>query len=116
MKTIFTTILFFVLSFSFLAAQDQKGAIIFEDIDAQQNATLYLDISSYPPDAVGALKDKLLAYPEKVLHIKFVNKQSIMMLTYNGKMLKEDLIKAFEQTGINYRKPIQSSVSNNGTE
>ena len=82
MKTTFTAVIFLCLSLcTFLSAQDKKAALIFDDLEAYESTTIRVDISSYHFNAVGTLKDKLLAYPEKVVDIKFDNKQSEMILT-----------------------------------
>ena len=117
MKTTFTAVIFLCLSLcTFLSAQDKKAALIFDDLEAYESTTIRVHISSYHFNAVGTLKDKLLAYPEKVVDIKFDNKQSEMILTYNGRMLKEDLVRAFQESGIAYRQKSPSTFSTNKQE
>ena len=117
MKTIFAAVIFFCISLStFLSAQDKKAVLIFDDIEAHESTTIRVDISSYHFNTIGTLKDKLLAYPEKVLDIKFDDKKSEMILSYNGSMLKEDLIRAFQESGIAYRPKSPSTFSTNEQE
>lgn len=110
----FTLILFISILLQNTAfCQQKKDASIFEIVQPSESKTVQVDIASYHHSSVGALKDKLLAYPEKITDIKFNTKQTVLYITYNGNMLKEDFIRAFVEAGIDHRKPTNSTASNN---
>ncbi len=105
-----TSLLVILFLFSFASyAQDAKGEIIFKELLPTEKTTISVNINGYDMDKVGALKDELLAYEEKVANVKINDKQTQMFITYSGTMLQEDLIRAFNNQGIAYRTPPSST-------
>ena len=115
MGTIFTLILPLILFSTNLLAQEAKGKSIFHDIAIHETTTVRVNITSYSMEIAGVLKDKLLAYPEKVEGVKFNTKQTALLITYSGNMLREDLIRAFEESGVSHRLS-DAEISNNTSE
>ncbi len=116
MRTFFTIISLLIFNFHSINAQDAKGKSIFNEISIQENTTVLVNISSYNMELAGKLKDKLLAYPEKVTEVKFNTKQTALLITYNGNMLREDFIRAFEESGISHRIDDNTPSSINTSE
>jgi len=106
-------VIFFLCSLTSFAQEDNaKGKIIFKNLSPTESTTISVDIRKYSENAVGLLKDNLLAYEEKVIEVKYNEKQTHLVFSYNGHMLKEDLIRAFEKNGISYRIPVATASTN----
>jgi hypothetical protein len=116
MRTIFTIISLLIFNFQSIYAQDAKGKSIFNQISTQETTTVIVNIASYNMEIAGTLKDKLLAYPEKVTEVKFNTKQTALLITYNGNMLREDFIRAFEESGISHRVEDNTTSINSSFE
>jgi hypothetical protein len=91
-------------------AQSTWEKTIFELAAPSELKTLEIRLGTYTSNQIGALKDELLQYDEKVLSVVIKGDADFMLLTYNHKMLLEDLISAFENNGFTYLITSKNSV------
>lgn len=111
-RTFSTTVMLCALSF-YGAAQADYSKTIFTPIELTETTSLEVNLDGYSMDQVGEFKDLLLSYDEKVISVVFVEKTNTLVVTYNGHMLLEDLIDAFEKNGINYLKEPKQELHTN---
>ncbi|MFT5777670.1 MAG: hypothetical protein ACI837_000618 [Crocinitomicaceae bacterium] len=83
-------------------AQTTWNKTIFELATPSEITTLEIQLGSHTANQIGALKDELIQYDEKVLSVQIKGNADFMLLTYNDKMLLEDLISAFKNNGFAY--------------
>ena len=83
-------------------SQTEVHKTIFKSVELNQLAIVTLNVREYDISNVGALKDDLLAFEEKVISVTWNEEANSISFTYNGHMLLEDLIQVFEANSINY--------------
>lgn len=83
-------------------SQTEIDKTIFKIVELNQIETVILNVRQYDVNAIGALKDGLLAFDEKVLSVTINEELNLFSFTYNDKMLLEDLVQVFEKHSINY--------------
>lgn len=102
MKLILLLALISIFFHSNVSAQTTWDKTIFELATPSELTTLKINIGSHTANQVGALKDELIQFEEKVLSVKIKGDADFILLIYNDKMLLEDLISAFEKNGFAY--------------
>jgi len=93
------------------AAQENIKETIFEVPAPNQVVTVMTSIQNQPMNDVGALKDELLTYDEKVVDVSIDLKAKLLHVAYNEHMLLDDLRQAFERHNIPYLVAQQSAAS-----
>lgn len=100
-------LLFFILSyFLFLLPADLMAQLssTYVSISANETITISLDMNGHNESSVGLLKDLLLGYPEKVIHVQYNLKTNRLELTYNGHFSEQELRLSFREAGLPYPK------------
>ena len=101
-----TPLLFFILSLFILQSSDliAQQSSTYVSISTNETITISLDINGHNESSVGLLKDLLLGYPEKVIHVQYNLKTNRLELTYNGHFSEEELRLSFREAGLPYPK------------
>ena len=102
MKYLVITLLFFTTATS-MYAQKKVVPTIFTTVPVGQTKTLTINISDYDFANIKLFKGDLQFYQDKIIEISLDNSRTKLYITYNEFMLKEDLIKVFNQHHINYQ-------------
>ena len=93
------TILFFSLNgFS----QSKSDKTIFKDLAPGEVEKLALNVTNYDVTVITELSETLKRYGDKIYHVEFNTEKSILKFTYNEFMLKQDLIRVFDQYQVSY--------------
>lgn len=69
-----------------------------------KTVTIKLDVSEFPENNVGALKDELISYEEKIELVNLDEQTSYLVFVYNDKMDLEELVDLFEKHEINHTR------------
>lgn len=88
------------------ANKDNSAKSLFKRAQVGSTLTVLADVAAYDENTIGALKDELSKYNEKIVMIAIDEKNKIMKVTYTEHMLVEDLQKTFDKHGVTY-KPIR---------
>lgn len=88
------------------ANKDNSAKSLFKRAQVGSTLTVLADVAAYDENTIGALKDELSKYNEKIVMIAIDEKNKILKVTYNAEMLVEDLQKTFDKHGVTY-KPIR---------
>ena len=101
-----TPLLFFILSLFVLQSSDliAQQSSTYVSISTNETITISLDMNGHNESSVGLLKDLLLGYPEKVIHVQYNLKNNRLELTYNGHFSEEELRLSFREAGLPYPK------------
>lgn len=101
-----TPLLFFILSLFILQSSDliAQQSSTYVSISTNETITISLDMNGHNESSVGLLKDLLLGYPEKVIHVQYNLKTNRLELTYNGHFSEEELRLSFREAGLPYPK------------
>ncbi|HEY9083748.1 MAG TPA: hypothetical protein VIN73_10465 [Vicingaceae bacterium] len=86
--------------------KDNSAKSLFKRAQVGSMLTVLADVDAYDKNTIGALKDDLSKYNEKIVMIAIDEKNKILKVTYNAEMLVEDLQKTFDKHGVTY-KPIR---------
>lgn len=85
--------------------KDENAKSLFKRAEVGKTVTILTDVTAYDENTIGALKDDLSNYHEKIVMIDIDEKNKILKITYTEHMLVEDLQKTFTKHGVMY-KPI----------
>ena len=85
--------------------KDNNAKSLFKRAEVGKTITILADVATYDESTIGALKDDLSNYHEKIVMIAIDEKNKILKVTYTEHMLVEDLQKIFDKHGVTY-KPI----------
>lgn len=101
------------LSFPFLSfGQTGDQSTIFPSAQPGAEQKVTINVSNHSPNDVGALKDKLLGYQEKVLMVHYDESQNSLTIIYNEFMEVETLIGEFTKTGFkDVLNPVSKSLN-----
>ena len=110
MKLLFTVITT-VLFFQGLTAQTQTSErALFEQKLAKETtisqATVKINIETQELTAVGALKDKLLTYQEKITSVVLDEKEQELRFIHNGKLSDDQLNEILNSSGLDLQYTI----------
>jgi len=86
--------------------KDNSAKSLFKRAEVGKTITILADVAAYDESTIGALKDDLSNYHEKIVMIAIDEKSKILKVTYTEHMLVEDLQKTFDKHGVTY-KPIR---------
>lgn len=86
--------------------KDNSAKSLFKRAQVGSTLTVLADVAAYDENTIGALKDDLSNYHEKIVMIDIDEKSKILKITYTEHMLVEDLQKTFNKHGVTY-KPIR---------
>lgn len=86
--------------------KDNSGKSLFKRAQPGTTITVLADVTAYDENTIGALKDDLSNYHEKIVMIVIDEKNKILKINYTEHMLVEDLQKTFNKHGVTY-KPIR---------
>lgn len=87
--------------------KDNSAKSLFERAQAGSTLTILADVAIYDESTIGALKNDLSKYNEKIVMITIDEKNKTLKVTYTEQMLVEDLQKTFDKNGVVY-KPIRT--------
>ena len=79
---------------------------LFNRAEVGSMLTILTDVTAYDENTIGALKDDLSNYHEKIVMIAIDEKSKILKITYTEHMLVEDLQKIFNKHSVTY-KPVR---------
>ena len=82
--------------------KDNSAKSLFKRAQVGSMLTVLADVDAYDKNTIGALKDDLSKYNEKIVMIAIDEKNKILKVTYNAEMLVEDLQKTFDKHGVTY--------------
>lgn len=85
--------------------KDSNEKSLIKRAEVGETITILADVAAYDENTIGALKDDLSKYNEKIV-IAIDEKNKILKVTYNAEMLVEDLQKTFDKHGVTY-KPVR---------
>lgn len=86
--------------------KDNSAKSLFKRAEVGKTITILADVATYDESTIGALKDDLSNYHEKIVMIVIDEKSKTLKVTYTEHMLVEDLQKTFDKHGVTY-KPIR---------
>lgn len=86
--------------------KDNSAKSLFKRAQVGSTLTVLADVATYDENTIGALKDDLSNYHEKIVMIVIDEKNKVLKITYTEHMLVEDLQKTFNKHGVTY-KPIR---------
>lgn len=86
--------------------KDNSAKSLFKRAEVGKTITILADVATYDESTIGALKDDLSNYHEKIVMIAIGEKSKTLKVTYTEHMLVEDLQKTFDKHGVTY-KPIR---------
>lgn len=85
-------------------SQEEATKTIFKSVEINQTETVILEFNSNERNVIGELKDDLISFDEKVTMVILDEEEQLLYVTYNDKMLLEDLINTFRKHNVNYLK------------
>ena len=85
--------------------KDNSAKSLFKRAQVGSTLTVLADVATYDDNTIGALKDDLSNYHEKIVMIVIDEKNKVLKITYTEHMLVEDLQKTFSKHGVTF-KPI----------
>ncbi|KJS05529.1 MAG: hypothetical protein VR77_08010 [Flavobacteriales bacterium BRH_c54] len=88
------------------ANKDNSDKSLFKRAQTGSTLTILADVAAYDENTIGALKDDLSNYHEKIVMIAIDEKGKTLKVIYTEHMLVEDLQKTFNKHGVTY-KPIR---------
>lgn len=88
------------------ANKDNSAKSLFKRAQVGSTLTVLADVAAYDENTIGALKDDLSNYHEKIVMIAIDEKGKTLKVIYTEHMLVEDLQKTFNKHGVTY-KPIR---------
>lgn len=88
------------------ANKDNSDKSLFKRAQTGSTLTILADVAAYGENTIGALKDDLSNYHEKIVMIAIDGKGKTLKVIYTEHMLVEDLQKTFNKHGVTY-KPIR---------
>lgn len=86
--------------------KDENAKSLFKRAEVGKTVTILADVTAYDENTIGALKDDLSKYNEKIVMIAIDEKNNILKVTYTEHMLIKDLEETFIKHGVTY-KPIR---------
>ena len=86
--------------------KDNSAKSLFKRAEVGSTITVLADVAAYDENTIGALKDDLSNYHEKIVMIAIDEKGKTLKVIYTEHMLVEDLQKTFNKHGVTY-KPIR---------
>jgi len=86
--------------------KDNGAKSLFNRAEVGSMLTILTDVTAYDENTIGALKDDLSNYHEKIVMIAIDEKSKILKITYTEHMLVEDLQKIFNKHSVTY-KPVR---------
>lgn len=86
--------------------KDSNEKSLIKRAEVGKTITILADVAAYDENTIGALKDDLSKYNEKIVMIAIDEKNKILKVAYNADMLVEDLQKTFDKHGVTY-KPVR---------
>lgn len=86
--------------------KDENAKSLFKQAQVGSTLTILADVAAYDENTIGALKDDLSKYNEKIVMIAIDEKNKILKVTYTEHMLIKDLEETFSKHGVGY-KPIR---------
>lgn len=97
------TALSFIFVINFLGySQMEIDKTIFKPVSLNQTETIIINTREYDPNVIGMFKDDLIAFDEKINSVQLDEHSNLVHITYNDKMLLEDLVIVFDKHSINY--------------
>ncbi len=87
------------------ANKDNSAKSLFKRAQVGSTLTVLADVAAYDENTIGALKDDLSNYHEKIVMIAIDEKGKTLKVIYTEHMLVEDLQKTFNKHGVTF-KPI----------
>lgn len=86
--------------------KDENAKSLFKRAEVGKTLTILADVTAYDENTIGALKDDLSKYNEKIVMIAIDEKNNILKVTYTEHMLIKDLEETFNKHGVAY-KPVR---------
>lgn|SRR5690606_32034566 len=80
--------------------KDNSGKSLFKRAQPSATITVLADVAAYDENTIGALKDDLSNYHEKIVMIAIDEKGKTLKVIYTEHMLVEDLQKTFNKHGV----------------
>ncbi|MDT8411399.1 MAG: hypothetical protein RQ875_02970 [Vicingaceae bacterium] len=83
--------------------KDSNEKSLIKRAEVGKTITILADVATYDESTIGALKDDLSKYNEKIIMIAIDEKGKTLKVIYTEHMLVEDLQKTFNKHGVTYR-------------
>ena len=102
MRSLCTALSFLLVINFFGYSQTEIDKTIFKPVSLNQTETIIINVRNYDKNVVGMLKDDLVSFDGKVNSVDLDEANNLLHITYNDKMLLEDMISVFDKHNINY--------------